>query len=191
MKLSVVTALLLCSISSANANTCSFTNCNTVKLSENYYLDANGKYCISNKNREFTIVNLATTYIELEDSAYNLNIVYPGEYLSTTTRLMITNSKEAVASVEHDNLVVIRDVSPNKRSKRAAPALVWAGGGAVMGVMGVIANNPDASMREIAAGAFGGAVTGRLSPIMGSGVAGMMASGSIGMSASGACASCH
>jgi len=57
--------------------------------------------------------------------------------------------------------------------------------------MGVIANNPDANMREIAAGAFGGTVTGRLSPIMGSGVAGMMASGSAGLAASGGCASCH
>lgn len=86
---------------------------------------------------------------------------------------------------------MIRDINESKRNKRAAPALVWAGGGAVMGVMGVIANNPDANMREIAAGAFGGAVTGRLSPIMGSGVAGMMASGSAGLAASGGCASCH
>lgn len=86
---------------------------------------------------------------------------------------------------------MIRDINESKRNKRAAPALVWAGGGAVMGAMGVIANNPDASMREIAAGAFGGTVTGRLSPIMGNGVAGMMASSSAGLAASGGCASCH
>ncbi|MGL4250127.1 MAG: hypothetical protein ACRCR1_05665 [Aeromonas sp.] len=189
MRLRFVAVLLLYSISNANAH--SFINCNTIKLSEAYSLDANGKYCINNKKGGFTIVNLATSNIELEDFSHNLNILYPGEYLSTNANFMITNSNKVVASVEHDDLVIIRDLRPNQRSKRVAPAAVWVGGGAVMGVMGVIASNPDASMRDIAAGAFGGAVTGGLSPVMGAGAIGMMASGSLGLSAGGGCTSCH
>ncbi|TNI28705.1 hypothetical protein [Aeromonas veronii] len=191
MKLCLATALLLCSISSANANTCPLSNCNTLHAGEHYSINADGKYCINFNKENITVVNLSSRYIEIEDKNSNPTIIYPGEFFDVDTISTIANSTKVVISIEHDSFIVIRDINESKRNKRAAPALVWAGGGAVMGMMGVIANNPDANMREIAAGAFGGAVTGRLSPIMGSGVAGMMASGSAGLAASGGCASCH
>ncbi|MEH8162688.1 hypothetical protein [Aeromonas allosaccharophila] len=190
MKLCLATELLLCSISNANANTCPLSNCNTLHAGEHYSINANEKYCINFNKENITVVNLSSRYIEIEDKNSNPTVIYPGEFVDVDTISTIANSTKVVISIEHDSFIVIKDINESKRNKRAAP-VVWAGGGAVIGVMGVIANNPDANMREIAAGAFGGAVTGVLSPIMGSGVAGMMASGSAGLAASGACASCH
>lgn len=109
------------------------------------------------------MVNLSSRYIEIEDKNSNPTVIYPGEFVDVDTISTIANSTKVVISIEHDSFIVIRDINESKRNKRAAP-VVWAGGGAV---------------------------TGRLSPIMGSGVAGMMASSSAGLAASGGCASCH
>lgn len=190
MKLCLATALLLCSISSANANTCPLSNCNTLQAGEHYSINADGKYCINFNKENITVVNFSSRYIEIEDKNSNPTVIYPSEFVDVDTISTIANSTKVIISIEHDSFIVIRDINESKRNKRAAP-VVWAGGGAVIGAMTVIASNPDASMREIAIGAFGGAVIGRLSPIMGSGVAGMMASSSAGLAASGGCASCH
>lgn len=57
--------------------------------------------------------------------------------------------------------------------------------------MAVVGSNPDAGFREVAIGAFSGAVGGGLTPIMGAGVFGTVAAGGLGVSASGGCSSCH
>ncbi len=67
MKLCLTTALLLCSISSANANTCPLSNCNTLHAGEHYSINADGKYCINFNKENITVVNLSSRYIEIED----------------------------------------------------------------------------------------------------------------------------
>ncbi|MCS0351550.1 hypothetical protein ND920_07915 [Vibrio ordalii] len=71
------------------------------------------------------------------------------------------------------------------------PVIAAGAGGAILGAMSTVASNNNAGGRDIAAGAFGGAVTGVLTPVMGGTVIAGVAAGSLGMSASGACGSCH
>ncbi|MCF3098900.1 hypothetical protein EHZ86_16825 [Aeromonas australiensis] len=108
------------------------------------------------------------------------------------SKLMITNSSITILDVEHDDLIFIRDDSPNTLSKRAPPVMAWPGSGsAVMGAMSVIASNHGASTREITADAFGGVLTDELRQIMEAGALGMMASDRPGLSTSGSSALCH
>lgn len=71
------------------------------------------------------------------------------------------------------------------------PAVSAAIAGGILGGMGVIATNPNASFREVAIGVTGGAVGGGLGTIMRAGTMGAIAGGGIGLSAGGACSACH
>ncbi|HFQ5165926.1 TPA: hypothetical protein ACGUWI_002148 [Vibrio vulnificus] len=71
------------------------------------------------------------------------------------------------------------------------PVIAAGAGGAILGAMGTVASNNNAGIRDIAGGAFGGAVAGALTPVMGGTVIAGVAAGGLGMSASGACGSCH
>ncbi|EIF8947065.1 hypothetical protein ACUULL_002582 [Vibrio cholerae] len=63
--------------------------------------------------------------------------------------------------------------------------------GGVLGGMGTVASNNNASGREIAIGAVGGAVAVGLTPVMGGTLTASVAAGGLGYSVAGACASCH
>lgn len=73
----------------------------------------------------------------------------------------------------------------------AIPIILAGGAGAILGTMGTVASNTNASTSEIAAGAFGGAVAGVMTPIMGGTLTAGVAAGGLGFSATGACNSCH
>ncbi|EGR3966748.1 TPA: hypothetical protein RUZ63_003626 [Vibrio cholerae] len=63
--------------------------------------------------------------------------------------------------------------------------------GGVLGAMGTVASNNNASGREIAIGTVGGAVAVGLTPVMGGTLTASVAAGGLGYSVAGACASCH
>ncbi|GAJ73307.1 hypothetical protein JCM18904_4186 [Vibrio sp. JCM 18904] len=100
--------------------------------------------------------------VSLKDSTH---IVYPNEYVITTGRLVVANSKGAVVSKEERGIVVARDYGGKKANvnQRIAPLAVW----------------------------IPSAIGGALGPLMGAGQFGVVAGGALGVSAGGACSSCH
>ncbi|MFM4747542.1 hypothetical protein ACEUDE_06915 [Aeromonas veronii] len=87
MKLCLTTALLLCSISSANANTCPLSNCNTLHAGEHYSINADGKYCINFNKENITVVtfivftvilkaNYRSTLVRCDDAILGCYIIF-------------------------------------------------------------------------------------------------------------------
>ncbi|EPN8225654.1 hypothetical protein ACT3QV_003625 [Vibrio alginolyticus] len=170
--------------------------CNVVKVKEHHKIPDERPYCIETEDAQVTFVNLSSNPVEVVSLKDSTHIVYPNEYVITTGRLVVANSKGAVVSKEERGIIVARDYGGKKANvnQRIAPLAVWipsAIGGAILGGMGVVASNPSAGLRPIVIGAFSGALGGALGPLMGAGQFGVVAGGALGVSAGGACSSCH
>ncbi|EGQ9764949.1 hypothetical protein FWP46_21180 [Vibrio alginolyticus] len=164
--------------------------CNVVKVKEHHQIPDERPYCIETEDAQVTFVNLSSNPVEVVSLKDSTHIVYPNEYVITTGRLVVANSKGAVVSKEERGIVVARDYGGKKANvnQRIAPLAVWipsAIGGAILGGMGVVASNPSAGLRPIVIGAFSGALGGA------AGQFGVVAGGALGVSAGGACSSCH
>nr|WP_321280909.1 hypothetical protein [uncultured Vibrio sp.] len=178
-----------------------FDDCNHLDAGVHYQLTQEKGYCLdTNSNQKIiTFVNLSSKPIESADRQLNVSYLLPNEYVYTTSRLAVYQSENIVFSLEQEGILVARDRgTDNDIVPMALPVIPVifiraAAAGATLGIMDAVATAPnnDPTFRDVAIGAFSGALGGIAAPIMGGGFFGIVSAGSIGLSAKGGCTSCH
>lgn len=153
-------------------------------------------YCLETGLSNNTFVNLSSYNIEKADLLKNSVILYPNEYLFTTSQFALYNVEGLIVTWEKEDIIVARDrVISHGIEARAFPILVAVPsilGGAAVGVgYAVVDSGFNPTYRDIAIGAFSGGITGGLSLITGGGFFGIATSGGAGIAAYGGCKSCH
>ncbi|MGI9950497.1 hypothetical protein [Vibrio hyugaensis] len=168
--------------------------CNDLELGVHYQFSKDDDYCIRALLEKVVIANLSDRPVDIEDVNRNTYTLYSNDYLVTTGLMKLNNVKGIVIGLESVDAIILRnkgDVNDVKPMVIPAAVFIPMARGAVLGVMAAVARDPNVGFRGIVIGAFAGAVTGGLAPIMGAGGWGAFGAGALGIAAGGACYECH